>query len=299
MDRKLLLVVNPIAGQRRANRSLAEIVRVFNEAEYRCEIYVTGASGDATNYIAAHAEQFDRVVCIGGDGTLNEAVTGVLRSGESRVIGYIPAGSTNDFAASLNLSMDVVQAARDASGLGMMDLDIGTFNERPFIYTAACGAFARVSYSVPQSAKNSLGHLAYVLEGIRDISSLRPFHLSVTTEDRELDGDFLFCSVTNSTSVGGVLKLDTERVLFNDGRFEVLLVRNPKNPRELSDILWALSSMEVPTDLVEFFHAGHITVDADQPLEWSLDGEKQSAVTHADMHNLHEAIRLAVPAETP
>lgn len=293
--KKILLVLNPRAGQRKANRVLPEIVRIFADAGYRCETYVTAAPGDATRHVAAYAREFDRVVCIGGDGTLNETIAGMLQSGAALPIGYIPAGTTNDYASSLNLSADVLQAAQDAVTGECMTLDVGSFNGRYFTYTASCGAFTRASYSTPQSLKNSIGHLAYVLEGIKDLPSLKPFHMRLETEDCTLEDDFLFCSVTNSMSVGGILKLDSQMVALNDGQFEVILVRNPVTPMQLSTILHGLTTLDLPNEMIHFFSARSIRVVCNEMIQWTLDGERADGAASIEMQNLHSAVQIVVP----
>lgn len=297
MEKKLLLVLNPRAGQRKANRVLPEIVRIFLDEGYRCETYVTAAGGDATRYVARHADGFDRVVCIGGDGTLNETIAGLKQAGLDIPIGYIPAGTTNDYANSLGLSSDVLEAAADAVGDEICCLDVGSFNGRYFTYTASCGAFTKASYSTPQSLKNSIGHLAYILEGIKDLPSLRPFHLRVETDESIVEDDFLFCAVTNSTSVGGILKLDADMVALNDGKFEIMLVRNPTTAMQLSAILHALTTLDIPNEMVHFFSAKNIRVLSEQPLEWTLDGERADGGNEVKMQNLHEAVRIVIPKE--
>lgn len=293
--KKILLVLNPRAGQRKANRVLPEIIRIFADAGYRCGTYVTAAPGDAMRHVAAYAHEFDRVVCIGGDGTLNETIAGMLQSGAALPIGYIPAGTTNDYASSLSLSADVLQAAQDAVNGECMTLDVGSFNGRYFTYTASCGAFTRASYSTPQSLKNSIGHLAYVLEGIKDLPSLKPFHMRLETDDCTLEDDFLFCSVTNSMSVGGILKLDSQMVALNDGQFEVILVRNPSTPMQLSTILHGLTTLDLPNEMIHFFSARSIRVSCDELIQWTLDGERADGASTIEMQNLHSAVQIVVP----
>lgn len=293
--KNLLLVLNPCAGQRKANRVLPEIIRIFLDAGYRCEVFVTAAGGDATRYVAERAAQFERVVCIGGDGTLNETIAGLKQANVDLPIGYIPAGTTNDYANTLGLSSDVLKAAHDAVEGTICRLDVGRFNGRYFTYTASCGAFTKASYSTPQSMKNSLGHLAYVLEGVKELATLRPFHLRVETSESVLEDDFLFCSITNSTSVGGILKLDAEMVALNDGRFEVMLVRNPTTPMQLSTILHALTALDLPNEMVHFFSADRISVECAAPIEWTLDGEREEGAPRVEMENLHSAVQIVVP----
>lgn len=295
--KKLLLILNPRAGMRKANKALPDILQTFWEAGYQVTTYVTGKSGDATRIIETLDEEFDIIACIGGDGTLNETVAGVRHSGRKCPIGYIPAGTTNDYANSLRLSADVLQAARDAVEGDAVPLDVGTFNGRYFTYTASCGAFTRASYSTSQTMKNTLGHFAYVVEGIKDLPSLRPFHLRVETDEIALDDDFLFCSITNSTSVGGILKLDSEMVALNDGRFEVLLVRNPATPLQLSTILHGLTTLDLPNEMVHFFSAKSISIDCSAPLDWTLDGEREPGAPRIEMQNLHGAVRIVIPRD--
>ena len=294
--KELLLILNPRAGQRRANRSLPEIIRLFIEHGYVCETYVTGASGEATQYIAQRKQHsYNMIVCAGGDGTLNETIAGMLAAGMRCLLGYIPCGTTNDYASSIGLSPDVLQAAKDIMEGHAQSIDIGSFNGRNFVYTATCGAFAKASYSTPQAAKNLLGHVAYILEGVKDLSAIRPIHMRVTADDMAVEDDFLFCSITNSTSVGGILKLDTQLVALNDGKFEVTLVRNPVNPAQLSSILVGLTTQSVPNDMIHFFSASSIHVECDEPVEWTLDGEREPETEQVEMLNHHSAVRIIIP----
>lgn len=293
--KEMLLIVNPCAGQRRVNRFLTDIVGVFNEAGWQVEVFVTGAAGQAHDYIAQRGPRWEMIVCAGGDGTLSETVAGALAAGASCPLGYIPCGTTNDYATSIGLSTDVVQAARDIVQGAPRNFDVGTFNGRYFVYTATCGAFARASYATSQAAKNVLGHLAYVLEGIKDMAAIKPIHMRVEVNDSVFEDDFLFCSITNSTSVGGILRLDSALVALDDGRFEVTLVRNPLNAQQLSTILVGLTTMELPNEMIHFLSADRIRVQSDPAVEWTLDGERADEVGEASMRNLHAAVRIMMP----
>ena len=293
--KNLLLLLNPCAGMRRANRNLADIIRIFHDHGYRCETYVTGASGDATRFLKTYDTAYDLIVCAGGDGTLNETIAGMLASGRTCPLGYIPCGTTNDYASSIGLSSDVVQAARDIMEGEPRTFDVGLFNGRHFVYTATCGAFAKASYTTPQAAKNLLGHVAYILEGARDLTSIRPIHLKVETDEYHLDDEFIFCSITNSTSVGGILKLDAELVALNDGRFEVTLVKNPTTPAQLSRILYGLTTMEIPNEVIYFFSTPYLKITCVTPVEWTLDGEREPETEENGLKNLHNAVRIVIP----
>ena len=293
--KKLLMILNPMAGMRKANRFLPEILRLFIEHGYSCEIYVTGAPGEAAEYLSHSRHSWQMIVCAGGDGTLNETIAGMLAAGMKCPLGYIPCGTTNDYAASIGLSPDVLQAARDIVEGRAQSIDVGSFNGRYFVYTATCGAFARASYSTPQAAKNLLGHTAYVMEGVKDLGAIKPIHMRVTANDVVLEDDFVFFSVTNSTSVGGILRLDNQLVALNDGRFEVTMVRNPANPAQFGSILAGLTTQSVPNDMIHFFSAQTLRVECDPAVEWTLDGEREAETELVTMTNLHSAVRIMIP----
>jgi YegS/Rv2252/BmrU family lipid kinase len=293
--KKLLFILNPQAGQRKANRFMPDMIRLFIEAGYMCEPYVTGAAGEAAQVIARCPHKYDLVVCAGGDGTLNETISGMLAAGMNCPVGYVPCGTTNDYASSIGLSPDGMQATRDILQVKAQTVDVGTFNGRFFVYTATCGAFAKASYNTSQAAKNVLGHAAYVFEGIRDLTAIKPFHMKVRADELMLEDDFVFCSVTNSTSVGGIIQLDAQLVALNDGRFEVTMVRNPVNPAQLSSIIVGLTTQSVPNDMIHFFSAKSIVIECSEPMEWTLDGEREPETDKVIMKNLHSAVRIMIP----
>ena len=298
MENKLLLLLNPTSGQRKANRLLPEIIRLYNDRGYDCVVYVTACSGDATRYMRENGGKYSRVVCIGGDGTLNETLAGMIAGGASCPVGYIPAGTTNDYASSLGMSSDILTAAADAVDGLPCYFDMGSFNGRQFIYTASCGAFTRSSYTTSQTAKNLLGHVAYVLEGIRDLPSLKPIHMRVECDDRILEDDFIFCAVTNSISVGGILKLDPEKVRLNDGLFEVMMIRYPTHATHLAMILAALTSGDLPSEQIEFFTADKLKITTPADVEWTLDGERGDAGSSFEIVNQYKKIQLVLPRKS-
>ena len=295
MDKRLLLLLNPFAGQKRANRYLPEIIRLYNDRGYECVTYVTAGPGDATLYLKERAADFDHIVCIGGDGTLNETIAGLVDGGWDCPVGYIPAGTTNDSANSLGLSRDILTAAADAVDGRLFRFDLGRFDGRNFIYTASCGAFARTSYTTPQTAKNLLGHLAYILEGLRDLPTLKPIHAKVTCDDRVYEGNYIFCGVTNSLSVGGIVKLDPDLVRLNDGLFEVMLIKFPTLPAHLPKILAALGTCDLPSEEIEFFTAEKLTIETEDEVEWSLDGERGESGRSFEIVNLYNRFPLMLP----
>ena len=290
--KKMLFIMNPFAGQKRANRQLSDLLLLFTKAGYDVITHMTTGPGSASEAAERLAGEVDLIVCCGGDGTFNETVSGLLKSGKDVNLGYIPAGSTNDFAASLKLSSNILQAARDILEGEPVPYDVGKFGNRYFSYVASFGAFTRASYATPQSVKNALGHTAYVLEGIQELSQIRKEHIRMEMDGEVVEDDFLFGAICNSTSVGGILTLDPKQVDMADGLLEILLVRAPRNLAEISECLQALQSQEYNCAMITFRSAHHVTVYADPEMPWTLDGEREEGHTQVDVDNQHLAIRL-------
>ena len=290
--RKLLFILNPTAGTRKAGKVLPQILSVFNRAGYDVLTYVTDYPGDGKQFVARRAAEMDLVVCCGGDGTFNETVSGLLQSGADVPIGYIPAGSTNDFAGSLGLSTDPIKAATDIANGQPYPYDVGSFGGRHFTYVASFGAFTRASYATPQSVKNALGHTAYVLGGISELSQIKKLPVRVELDGEVLDGDYLFGAVCNSTSLGGIAKLDPSQVDMSDGLFELLLVRAPKDLGEIAECISAVQHQQYNCRMMTFRTASRVTFYPRADLPWTLDGEMDPGGDKIVIDNLHHAIRL-------
>ena len=291
--KKLLLILNPCSGKKKASHALADVVNVFNRGGYDVTVYITAARGDATKVVAQRAPEFDIVVCAGGDGTFNETISGLLAGGHDTPIGYLPAGSTNDFASSLHLSKNLVEAARDIVEGTPRRLDVGRFNDRYFSYVASFGAFTRASYATSQNVKNALGHLAYILSGIKELAYIRSRRLRFTLDDgRVLEDEYIFGAISNSTSVAGILTLSEDLVDMNDGVFELLLVRKPENLLELNDCVLALTTQDYHTPMLTFTSARSVEIEAPADMDWTLDGEREPGSAHCRAENLHDAIRI-------
>ena len=259
------------------------------------ELLETSAAGDARQTVAKRAGEFARVVCIGGDGTLNEVIAGLHEVGQQTPIGYIPAGSTNDFANSLGLPKDLLDAARLAATGEPRKLDIGSFNGRCFSYVASFGAFTRTSYATPQGMKNALGHVAYLLAGAKELTSIRSTHMRfVLADGTSFEDDYIFGAISNSTSVAGLLTLSPDLVDLNDGLFELLLIRKPHSLLELSDCVLALTTQEYHTPMLTMVSTGRVEIDCPSELDWTLDGEYAAGQAHCVVENLHDAIRVIV-----
>lgn len=294
MAKTLLLIVNSRAGRTRSMDPMFHAIVHFGEEGYLVSVRCTTHAGHASEIVAAEGANFDRIVCCGGDGTLNETVRGAMMLEAPPPIGYIPSGSTNDFAASLSLSGDPVEAAQQITASQGKWLDVGSFNDRPFIYVASFGAFTKTSYSACQSVKNDLGHLAYILEGVRDLSTLRPYSAVVATDEEVFDGEFLFGAVTNSTSVGGLMKLQKEQVVLDDGKFEMILIPNPTSGVELQELVRVLVTQDFSLEGVIFRHVDSVTVTTPEGFPWSLDGEYEPGAEKVEIKNLHQKLEFSL-----
>ncbi len=297
--KKLLFIVNPRAGQQKAKRLLCDIIDIFNRAGYAVTVYITSRHGDGEETILRQAGDADLVVCTGGDGTFNETLSGVLRSGRDLPIGYIPAGSTNDFAVGIDLSTDLLQAARDVVSGEIRLLDVGRFNGRYFSYVASFGLFTKISYSTPQSVKNALGHAAYVLNGVQELSQIRSFPMRFELPDGRVIADrFIFGAVSNSVSMGGILNLSGDRVDLADGKLELLLIREPADLWELRECFLSLQNQTYDHSLLTFLSTDRLRITAPKDADWSIDGERQPGAEEIEVECLHRAAKVFVGRST-
>ena len=296
MTKKLLLIVNPCSGRAKMRTELLRVVEILSDGGYTVTVYPTKARGDATDFVCTLQEdEYDRIVVCGGDGTLNEVITGLMKSGLHITLAYIPSGTLNEWSSGLGIARSIPKAAEDITAGKKIQLDIGRFGEKYFSYTASFGAFTDASYSAPQDIKNVLGQAAYFFEGIKSLGNIKPVHLRFKTKDREIEDDFLFGAVSNSMSVGGIVKFDESVVKLNDGQFEVLLIKNPNNILKLQPIIDGILKRDFAKEGIEFFTADSVTVTGGDGLSWTLDGEYAKGEEEIVISNLHNAIELIVP----
>ena len=295
-NKKLLLIVNPCSGRAKMYTELLKVVEVFSYADYLVSVYPTKAKGDATQYVEKlNHNDFDMLVVCGGDGTLNEVIEGIMNSGNNIPLGYIPSGTLNEWSSGLNISRNIETAAKDIINGKQIRLDIGRFNNKYFSYTASFGAFTGASYSTPQEVKNVLGQSAYFFEGIKSLGAIKPIHMKITTEDRVVEGDFLFGAVSNSLSVGGIVKYDKTPVGLNDGIFEIILIRNPDNIVKLQPLVDGILKHEFDREGIEFFRSEKFIIETDEEVAWTLDGEYAKGEDVVTVENIHGAITFVVP----
>ncbi len=294
MGKRLLLIMNPCAGQKTGKKHLADILELFCKADYIPTVFMTTGTGNGYDLAKAHAAAADLVVCVGGDGTFNEVVSGVIDSGADVPIGYIPCGSTNDFASGLGLSKTPLRAAQDILEGAPQTYDVGLFNGRYFSYVASFGAFTRASYTTPQNLKNALGHIAYILEGIKDLPNIRPVHMRFEAPDAVFEDDYIFGAICNSTSLGGILTLAPDTVDMNDGLFELLLIKYPKTAAELNECIRCLQEKNYHSSMLTLHSTDRLTVTTDESIDWTLDGEHEPGHARIAVENKHNAFQLII-----
>ncbi len=290
----LLFIYNPRAGKGRIGDHLGDIVDIFTKSGYKVTIYPTQCPGDGEVIARQWAADYDRIVCAGGDGTLDEIVTGIKLAGINIPVGYIPAGSTNDFARSIGLPKSMRRAASIAAGDRLFKCDLGRFNSRYFVYVAAFGLFTDVTYETDQNMKNLFGYTAYLAEALKRLPSAKAISLRITYDDKVLTDNFIVGLITNSDSVGGIKGITGPDVKLDDGLFEVMLVREPDNILEFNLIAPAILDRRVRSDNVICFKCSKLTVESDEPIPWNFDGEFGGNVDRAEIINDHEAVEFVV-----
>ncbi len=291
----LLLVVNPKSGKGTAKYNLYDIISLLSYKGFDVTVYPTRRTGTA-QYIAKNINKYNRVVCCGGDGTLSEVLAGAAYSNSKVPVGLIPLGSTNDFAKNMHIPKNTVIATLIAAGHKFIDYDIGTLNGKPFSYIAAVGAFTEVSYSAPQKLKNTFGHFAYILEGAKSITNIKPIKMDISFDGKHISGDYIYASVSNTYSVGGVVMLDKKDVRFDDGSFELLLVKQPKTNAEAIELITDIASNRMKSTNISIQNAKDVRIVFEKPVVFSLDGEKSDAFTDVSIHNYKSKVRLIVPS---
>ena len=297
MDQRMLFIYNPRAGKAQIRSNLLDIIDIFVKAGYEVTAYPTQAAGDAIKAVKERRDGYDIVVCSGGDGTLDEVVTGMMQCDEKVPIGYVPAGSTNDFANSLKIPKNMIKAADVVVNGRDFACDIGKLNSHSFIYVAAFGIFTDVSYETNQDVKNVLGHTAYLLEGVRRLPMVRSYALKITYDDQVIEGEFLYGMITNSFSVGGFRGITGKDVLLDDGLFEVTLIRKPSNPLDLNNIIVALVDKRVKSEYIYTFKTPRLTVESEEAVSWTVDGEFGGEHMKAVIENEQKVLRIRIPNE--
>ncbi len=294
---RMLFVYNPHAGKATIRGHLLDIIDIFTKAGYEVTAYPTQSQGDGEKRVRDRADDYSIVVCSGGDGTLDEVVSGMMNSEFKVPIGYVPAGSTNDYAKSLNIPSVMTKAAQIVVNGNDFLSDVGTMNDKYFVYCAAFGIFTDVSYSTDQSLKNALGHAAYILQSVKELQDIKTYHMKITYGNGTvLEDEFIYGMVTNSIQVGGIQNITGKNVKLDDGEFEVTLVRKPKSLIDIPNLVGAiLDSKILSSDDLINIKLRNITFESDAPVAWTRDGEYGGEHTKVVINNLPHAMTIKVP----
>ena len=295
MEQRVLLMVNPMAGRQKIRNELIYVVDTLTKAGYETIIYTTQGKDATRDLLAEKDSQFDRVICCGGDGTFNEILSATMHWNKRPILGYIPAGTTNDFAAGLKLPSDIREAAMNIVRGTPHTVDAGLFNTSYFSYVASFGAFTETSYSTPQNFKNALGHLAYILEGIKEIPAFTSYTVCVEADGQIYKDSYIFGAVSNARSVGGILKISDSLVDLNDGVFEVMMIKMPKTLMDLSAIVTSLTSLnplKYDPSMFLFLQTKELKITFEQEMVWSLDGERVSGGKEARIACIKDAFKI-------
>lgn len=295
--KKMLFIYNPNSGMGLLKPKLSDVLDIFVKGGYEVTVYPTQKYHDAVRKMGEYEEQYDLVACSGGDGTLDEVVTGMMKREDKVPIGYIPAGTTNDFASSLHISKNMLEAADTVVNGVPFACDVGEFNEDYFVYIAAFGLFTDVSYETKQSMKNVLGHLAYILEGTKHIFNIPSYRIKVTHDGETIEDEFIYGMVTNSRSVGGFKGITGKNVVFDDGKFEVTLFKTPRNPMELNEILGALALRKINPKRMYSFKTNEVHFETEEEIPWTLDGEFGGVHEEVVVKDCQKALEIMVKPE--
>ncbi len=293
--KKMLFLVNMVSGKGAINTKLGQVIDIFNKGGYDVTVHVTQCKKDALNVAKERAGEFDLIVCSGGDGTLDEVVSGVLRSKTDIPVGYIPAGSTNDYSRSLDLPKNIIRAAENVVHGRPYPCDVGQFNKEHFIYVAAWGVFSEVSYETPQSLKNSLGYLAYVLGGVKSLAEIKFLKMEIDCDGEKVIDEFMFGMVTNSARVGGFKIPGGNNMDLSDGLFEVMFIRKPRNILDINNIVGAILLRNIEEEYMFYRKASTVKIRCNEEVKWTLDGENGGSHKNVSIKNLYRAVEIIRP----
>ena len=295
--KKMLFIVNPKAGRTTLKNCLIDVIDIFCKKDYEVRIYLTQGVGDAARVVKEEGENYDVIVCAGGDGTLGNTVTGFMECGLNRPLGYIPCGSTNDYARSLEIPKEAIEAAEQLVAAAHFSVDVGELNKNYFVYVAAFGIFSDTSYATPQNMKNILGHAAYVLQGMKSLVNVPTYNLKIEFNNQTYTGEFMFGMISNSVSVGGYKSLTSHGVEFDDGLFEGVLIRKIQNFADLQRIINSLLLGNTNETNMVAFRTNRVVIESEEPIAWTLDGEYGGEYTRSEISVHRRAIALLVSPE--
>lgn len=290
--KKLLFIINPATARNTVTPYLIDIIDILEKGGYDVTVHISKSPSDIGEIVAALGEIFDTIVAAGGDGTLNQTVSSALWLKKKPRIGYIPSGTTNDFAKSWGIPRKPLDAAKSIVNTDPIPTDISLFCGRPFVYVAAFGAFTEVSYQTPQQLKQAFGRTAYLVEGIKSLTTLKPWKLNIEHDNGTVDGEFYYGMVSNTRRVGGFDLKVKESISITDGLMEVILVKKPSKTTDNAKMIGAVLAQDTNSEFITFTHAKNITFNSDIPMPWTVDGEYGGTMQSGNVSVLEHAIEM-------
>ena len=282
-NKQILLLLNPVAGKGKGKERLFEIIDRLYSHGYQVTAIPTDIDGKANLILQNEWHNYSKLVCVGGDGTLSGAVNAYIAGNCEIPMGYIPLGSTNDFAATLGISKKLLDACDRIAESEPKFIDVGKFNDRYFSYIACTGLLTEVSYMTSQQLKNMLGHNAYLLKGVFALKNAKKIRYTVKTDSETIEGDYLFASVSNTEKAGGVFKFPKGEIQLDDGYFELTLLKAPNGIYEMTTLINDLINGKVKGSSFVKRKVRHATIEINQPRGWSLDGENGGMTQSANI----------------
>ncbi|MBR1741019.1 MAG: YegS/Rv2252/BmrU family lipid kinase [Lachnospiraceae bacterium] len=295
--KKMLFVYNPMSGKEQIKNNLSGIIQIFCKAGFEVTIFATQKKDDATNIVIEKGADFEYLVCSGGDGTMNEVACGLMHLEKRPICGYIPAGTVNDFASSLKIPKNMEQAAELITKGSVFQCDLGQFNDRYFTYVSGFGAFTEVSYQTPQEWKNALGKAAYFIEAIKHITEIKVHHMVIEYDGGVVEDNFMLGLISNSVSVAGYDAYSKMDIMMDDGMFEVMFIKELRNPIEVQQALGALVMKNFDSDRMLQFSSSRIKIHSDDEVQWTLDGEDGGFHQDVDVKNHQYALSILCDSE--
>lgn len=292
--KKLLFIVNPVTARADITPHMIDVIDLFEKHNFEVTVHITQNADDARNITAALGEYYDVVVAAGGDGTLNQTVSGIFGLKKKPKLGYIPAGTTNDFALSWGIPKEPLKAAESIVTTDPVPTDVSLFCGRPFIYVAAFGAFTEVSYQTSQQLKQSLGRTAYIVEGIKSLNTIKPWKMRIEHDSGVVDGEFLYGMISNTRRVGGFELKMKENISISDGLMEVILIKKPDNPTDNAKMLGAVLAQDTSSEFIKFAHTRRVKFESEFALPWTVDGENGGSFNSGSAEIVEHAIELFI-----
>lgn len=292
--KKLLFIMNPKAGRGAIRNEIFDIIVLFSQAGYEVTVYPTTGPDDAQRKVREDGAGYDMLVCAGGDGTLDNTVSGYMQLNQAQIpLGYIPIGTTNDFGRSLRISRRPLEAAYQIVNGKESKIDVGKLGDRSFIYIAAFGIFTEVSYNTNQNLKKALGHSAYVLEGIRNLVGYKGYEITASFDEKVISGTYIYGMVTNTLSVGGFKLRGAKHVILDDGKFDCLFIKMPTNPEELQQILTGIVQNDIEGNEMFFeSKASKVVIHSQEEISWTVDGEYGGTYKDIEIQNMKQALTI-------